>query len=527
VQVLASREISRRERWAIAIVLGALVCLYSFGLDFILGRGDFWAQPIGDAQTHLTGYRYFVADTWHYPLLKTTMVAPPKGINIALLDSIPLIALPGKLLAPLLGPSFVPYGWWMLAVYVLQAYFAIRLVSALGHGTRLAALGAAVFALTFHAFLLRFFHPALNAHFLILWALCLYFELDIQRSWRLLGLRWAALLVVALLVHPYLLLMAFAIFAASLGRGVRRDMRDVGRRAAVALAVVASIALVGTVTGHFARSVRKASSACCFGEASHNVGSMVVPNPGMSKIWPSSPGLLIDRTYSQWDGSMFLGFPVLLLLATALVRSPRQVGCAIRRHAPLALALVAMLTFAASNRAFLFDRTLWSFDVPGPLATITGTFRASGRFAWPFGLAVVLGTLAFTLRRVRPALAVPLILSLAGVSVVEGVTAMQVVRANTNHGGPQALDPAIFRPALAAHERVEQWPSYQCLGAAMAMADQDSRDLQLMAAELGLPINGVRAGRQTTSCRLEAQHWRPFETAPGVIALYLRALVDV
>jgi hypothetical protein len=254
---------------------------------------------------------------------------------------------------------------------------------------------------------------------------------------------------------------------------------------------------------------------------------MVVPNPGMSKIWSSSPGLLIDRTYSQWDGSMFLGFPVLLLLAIAFVRSPRQVGCAIRRHAPLALALVAMLAFAASNRAFVFDRTLWSFDVPGPLATITGTFRASGRFAWPFGLAVVLGTLAFTLRTLRPALAVPLVLLLAGVSVVEGLTAMQVVRANTNHGAPRALDPAIFRPALAAHERIEQWPSYQCLGAAMAMADQDSRDLQLMAAELGRPINGVRAGRQTTSCKLETQQWRPFETPPGVIAFHLRALVDV
>ena len=222
-RIFVEDELGRREAWAIAAVLGMATCLLAFGLDFILGRGPHWAFPGGDLQAQLVGYRYFVSDSWHFPLLKTAMIGP-KGVNIVVLDSIPLVALAGKLLRGIVGETFNPYGWWMLAIYVLQARFAMRLTGALGVRTRLPALAAAVFALTSHVFILRFYHQALDAHFVLLWALCLYFERPCAASpWRSSRSAGRSCSACALLVHPYLFAMAFAIFAAACVHGVRFD----------------------------------------------------------------------------------------------------------------------------------------------------------------------------------------------------------------------------------------------------------------------------------------------------------------
>src|SRR5690606_22474570 len=103
-------------------------------------------------------------------------------------------------------------------------------------------------------------------------------------------------------------------------------------------------------------------------------------------------------------------------------------------------------------------------------------------FSWPFGLAVGLGILAFTLRTLPAKVAVPLLIVLSAVSLADVVPLLRIIRANMAHASPRVLDRTVYEPALRAHARVEQWPSYQCAGAALAFADQESRELQFMTA---------------------------------------------
>lgn len=221
VHQLVDAEISARSAYAIAVALGVIMCIAALGVDYVVGSSAYWDYPVGDAGTQLAAYREFVADAWHFPLLHTEVIQGPHGLNVLAADIVPIVALLGKLLRSTLGIEFNPYGWWMLGCYALLAVFAVRLARALGQRTLIAAGLAAVFALTFHPFLARFYHMALNGQFLILWALCIYFELPRSASASLFWRRWWLVLAIAMLVHIYLFAMVGTILVASCARTTR------------------------------------------------------------------------------------------------------------------------------------------------------------------------------------------------------------------------------------------------------------------------------------------------------------------
>lgn len=513
-------EVRDRRAFAIAALLGAAVCVATFGVPYITGHSSYWSYPVGDAGMQLTGYRAFVADGWHFPLLHTTMIQAPHGISVIDLDVVPIVAFTGRLLRPVLGTGLNPYGWWMLACYVLMAWFATRLVRAFGQRTAIAAVLASVFALTFHPFLDRFFHQGLQGQFVVVWALCLYFELGpevpLRRQWA----SWTRALVVSLLVHPYLFAMAGAVFAAAVVRGMRAAPR---RRAALLGSVVVTVLAIGFMMGHFSREVRHARSPGGYGESSLNLGSLVVPNETLSVFAPGGAGAHLDATGMQWDGSLFLGVGVLILLAVHGVTSRHELRQAVRAHASLAVVFALLVLYGVGTPGYLFHIRLWAFDVPPGLRWVTDQLRANGRLAWPFGFFVAISVVPFTLRRFRPRIALPLLGVCALLEIVDARPPMRIAHANTTAPWPRSLDWEALRPAIAAHDRVEQWPTYQCLGGVIGMLDLSSRELQFLAASAGRPINGVRAARHTTSCTAERLRWTPFATSPGTLSIYPRA----
>jgi hypothetical protein len=502
---------------AISLSIGAALCLYVFGLDFVLGRGDYWSYPSGDAAMQLGGFRYFVHDSWHFPLLRTTFIDPPTGLNVLFVDAIPLVALPCKLLAPIIGTNFNPFGLWMLACYALQAYFASRLVRTLGHRALFATLIACGFALTCHAFLGRFVHQDLNAQFLLLWAFTVYFARPMERGFR----AWAAVLTAALLVHPYLFAMTIAVFvAAFFRRAPEGELRRWRKRAGVALGVVGLLTTIGFLTGHFSGQV--AHGKCGdFGLASHNVASLVVPLVGRSALFPGAPPL--DGTGMQWEGSMFLGFGVLVLLVVHLFASMRLIGRYLRAHLALAIVLGALYAYSPANRVFLFRSALFSYDLPAPIAWFAHQFRATGRFAWPAGFFVILVVVPLTLRRFRAQVAVPLLLVCCALEIYDARTYIGVVHAETRHSWDRRLDWPAYQAAIAAHERVDQSPTQPCLGHWQEEAiGGTSREIQFMAASVPRTINGVFAGRNTHHCGAERRELPPFRHRPGALTLFPR-----
>lgn len=97
-------------------LLGALLAMQLFGLDFIWPRAGLDWRPVGDAAQHAIAQRHFLADAWRWPLLD---VGTLQGVNLAFLDGIPALALPLKLVAPLLPEGFHGIGLFYALAWVL------------------------------------------------------------------------------------------------------------------------------------------------------------------------------------------------------------------------------------------------------------------------------------------------------------------------------------------------------------------------------------------------------------------------
>lgn len=101
----------------------------------------------GDPAEYLTAQRYFLGDSWHWPLLHTTLLNRPEGVNVAFADAIPIILLPSKLLRHWLPsqPNLLPT--WMFLVRTLQPVAAVFALHATGERRFLPLLSIAIIEL--------------------------------------------------------------------------------------------------------------------------------------------------------------------------------------------------------------------------------------------------------------------------------------------------------------------------------------------------------------------------------------------
>ena len=106
VEVLHARyfsSLSSLSAYLIAIAIAYAFVAYQFPVSFLMGNSTVFDH--GDIAQHVSGWWYYARDSWHFPLLHTTRLDHPTGVSIAYTDSIPLLALPFKVLITLFPNS--------------------------------------------------------------------------------------------------------------------------------------------------------------------------------------------------------------------------------------------------------------------------------------------------------------------------------------------------------------------------------------------------------------------------------------
>jgi hypothetical protein len=92
------------------------------------------------------------------------------------------------------------------------------------------------------------------------------------------------------------------------------------------------------------------------------------------------------------------------------------------------------------------------------------------------------------------------------------------------------LDRDAWRPLVHAHGAVQIIPPYGCVVDDDApKLDQMSMDIQLIASEQALPINGTYSARELRNCAAEEQAWATLELQPDTLYVLLpqaRAIAD-
>ncbi|MGN8276540.1 DUF6311 domain-containing protein [Pseudomonas sp. SMN5] len=380
------------------VLLGALAFLLVIGPRVLDPTNIAWLGE-GDAATHYMGWAFFRHSPWTFPLGLNPSYGLELGNGIIFSDSNPLLALMFKPFNAWLPETFQYFGLWLLACFILQAWFAWRLVGLVTPSLWIRLLGTGLFVFSPPMFLRMGGHLSLSGHFLILAALYLALRPGLHSR----RLAWGVLLAATALVHAYLLAMVALIWLADLaGKVLKRQLSL--RDGCIELGgLFLLVAFCCWQAGYF--SVGGGTVAGGYGLYRLNVLSLVDPSGWSFILWdmPQGPG--------DYEGFNYLGAGVLMLAicaGAALLQGDTGLLGAIRARKLLLWALVGLTLFSLTNKLGIgmLDVHIW---LPKPLELMANVFRAAGRMFWPVFYAIVFVIIFLVVRGNRPRAAVCLL----------------------------------------------------------------------------------------------------------------------
>lgn len=501
-------EALSKERPLAFLVIGsfAAACVFwlcVFDIPFLLGTASFWNNPRGilphswaDISTALSGYFYFQRDAWQWPLFHVDKLGAPAGTNIIFTDSIPWVALAGRLVFRATGLPVNLYGLWIAFCFAASAMALTALVATLGQRNIAAAAMATITGLCMPALLARWGHMSLMAQFEI--PLALIFYLRNQRggkAWSLF-VQGSALIWLTLWTHAYLFVMVGAVVLATIAQAVsNRALR--GGSAALVLAGLGTITVgIMALSGYL-------QSGGSLGAEGLGVFSMNLLSPFLpqrSGLYAALRNVIADGTGGQYEGFSYLGIGILMLLLMTLPWQMGKLRERWRRHPWIGLLFFGFTLSALSNIVFLGPVQLIDIPLPGRVLQFAAMFRSSGRFFWPvmYGIAALAITAPIAFYGRRGALLLCLAMPLQW---MDSAPLRQTLAASARVPEKPHIDLTAWEAAIERHNSVRVLPQYACLGLPTAWNHEIAVQIQLLAARADRPVNTVYTARPAADCR--------------------------
>ena len=434
-----------------------------------------------DWQVHFLGWHLFRRESWGLPPGAIRGYLAPLGSAIGYTDSIPLLALPLKMISGLLPPTFQYIGLWLTSCLALQGAFGTRLVQQLTDNRAAQVAGGLLFVLM-PTLLARYGHPALSAHWLLLWAMLLYIA---PRSQRSLTRQHAAIGLVAGLVHPYIAVMVLLVLIAIV-------LRERTKSAAAIFAVAVGSVVGGWwASGLFTVTRREDVVSAGLGFFSLNLLGPVIPQGWSSLV----PEIATASSGQIFEGFQYFGVGVLLLcvLAATLAIRDRRALLSSRWWRPLAMICAMCALYAVSPRVTIGEWVL--FDATTRELHAVTVFRASGRFFWPAAYGTLLAALAIVSTRLRTKSVVIVLCGAALLQVVDlrlkYVELHRLFHSQEFHLWNDSLGGRTWTRILPHYQHLVLYPPQQC-----AIPAIDFASPAYHAGLHGLTINAGWAARE-------------------------------
>ena len=388
----------QKHRWSLTgALLGALVFLILYGVRVLDPTCVDWIlnNPSPDPAQHYLGWVFYRRSGWHLPYLGANYSAIyPYRTSILYTDSIPLLAVLGKLLGGVLPARFQYLGLWGLFCYAMQGGLAQALIARVG-GVRpgdtaknwASVLGAGVLVL-FPALNIRMFaHTALASNWLVLLALWLWLcaeQSENRPTAAKLCLWWGILGLLCAGIHLYYLPMVGMVLVAAC---VQRALEKRGPAAVVLpVASFCGAALAELfVLGAFAANFAGYSNGYLSGA---DLANLFVPGLGAS-----------------WEQEIYAGLGTTIAVVLALVWllvQHKQAGAFFCRHKNVVIAALVLLVLdaiaAMGNTVTFAGRTLFTVPIPQALMDFWAMFSSCARLAWLAGMLLAVAACGLVLR---------------------------------------------------------------------------------------------------------------------------------
>lgn len=365
------------------LLLGALAFFIVVGFEPLNPVNALWMLGRLDPTQHYLGWLFYRNSEWSFPIGLNPSFGQELSSSIVYSDSIPLLAIPFKLLSTLLPERFHYFGIWLFACFLLQAWLTWKILGLYSKSISLRLLGCSLF-LFFPPMLWRINtpaggHAALIGHFLILWAL--YLILRPNSSKRV--LLWVLLLSLSVLTHFYIFAIVVLLWLADLANHLLSQRNISSKQAFQEILLGLLCVLVLTwQAGYFA------ISASLNNDRGYGLYGMNVLGLIDSQGWSY---VLESRTHpSSWgEGFSYLGLGVIAAGIAAFIsffikfKSNTNYLKAFFKNHQYLLALIIFLTvFAISNRIGIGGFS-FTYSLPTWILSMADVLRSSARLFWP------------------------------------------------------------------------------------------------------------------------------------------------
>jgi hypothetical protein len=180
------------------------------------------------------------------------------------------------------------------------------------------------------------------------------------------------------------------------------------------------------------------------------------------------------------------------------------------------LALLGLTALAVSLRIGLGDRIILDL---GPAPGFLEQFRASGRFFWPVGYALMIG--AAVLLASRGPRGVVILFACGLLQFVDAGPMREGLRAWAHRHAPWTVEADELRPLFREASRVTFLPSWACIAPDDDAARIRTLELLLLASETPRPVNTMYAARWRTPPRCTDAEVSASPLAPGELRVGL------
>lgn len=371
--------------------IGCAVFLLVYGWQVLVPTNVDWLLTSGDASQHYIGWEFYRQSDWTFPIGVAQDLAYPHGLAITFMDSLPLFAVPSKLLAGILPEHFQYFGIWGLLSYMSMGAISALIMRRWTTDWRIILTTAVFVCFSPIVFQRMFMHTALAGQWIILLAI---YAVVCCNQWHLRknAVMWSIILSLSVLIHPYFLAMnGFLLCVSTILR------YKTVRRATIELLVPISVAVITTwIIG----GLRFATiSGDKFGGAGYDLASPILGD-GWSII--SSP----ITTRFEMFGYLGLGGILLVAIATFIcIRNWGHIAPIIDKHRQKTVALVVLfvvlLVVAAGPGIAAGGVQIIQYHVPATIEKIWGIFRVTARLAWPLWYLAIFAGLFIVLRFVK------------------------------------------------------------------------------------------------------------------------------
>lgn len=369
----------------VAALLGGIAFALIYGIKILNPLYTDWLLTGGDPSQHYLGWEFFRRSDWYFPFGLTDQLAYPLKTSVIYTDSIPIFAVFFKLFRSILPRQFQYFGIWGLLCFVLQGYYAAKILGERSSSKTVILAGSVFFIVSPIMIFRMYYHTALAAHWLIL--LAIYFYSKHEKEYRDIFrpvMQWGILGILIGSIHLYFVPMCGAILLGYILCSIWKERKIRIRFIYPSISFSVGLFLTVYLLGGFSSGADTGTNN--LGLFSFNLNAFLNPMSYSTLLKNTSLWNWPFYTQGQYEGFSYLGMGIILLCACGIVLMIKNI---FRRRKPsvyqvmTVLMSIGLIVLAVSPTITWNDKLLLQLPYSSTIYKYWGIFGSCGRMAWP------------------------------------------------------------------------------------------------------------------------------------------------